>query len=59
MEGNEDVAKMLIDYNAEVDALAQVSIYTVRNANPNAKYWRSVPVVAGHSGEYMASGHHN
>ena len=35
MEGNEDVAKMLIDYNAEVDALTQVSIYTVRNPNPN------------------------
>ena len=34
MEGNEDVAKMLIDYNAKVDAVTQVSIYTVRNPNP-------------------------
>ena len=35
MEGNEDVAELLIDYNAQVDARTQVSIYAVRNPNPN------------------------
>ena len=40
MEGNEDMAKVLIDYNAKVDALTQVSIDTVSNPNPmpNVKY---------------------
>ena len=35
MEGNEDIAKVLINCRAKMDVLTQVSIYTVRNPNPN------------------------
>ena len=34
IEGNEDVAKLLINYRAKIDVLNQVSIDTVRNPNP-------------------------
>ena len=40
MEGNEYMAKLLINYRAKIDAMTQVSIDPLSNPNPmpNAKY---------------------